>query len=82
MLTRIQKWGNSQGLRFPKTILEEAHIGLGDDVEVSAKAGQITIKAAVKLRGRYKLERLVAEMPADYCTAEESFGGPVGKEEW
>jgi len=24
MLTKVQKWGNSQGLRFPKTVLEEA----------------------------------------------------------
>ena len=25
MLTKIQKWGNSQGLRFTKALLEEAN---------------------------------------------------------
>ncbi|MBL4823880.1 MAG: AbrB/MazE/SpoVT family DNA-binding domain-containing protein [SAR324 cluster bacterium] len=38
MLTKMQKWGNSQGLRIPKIILEETKIGVGDEVEVFVKA--------------------------------------------
>jgi|TARA_B100000809_G_C14694494_1_gene371815 hypothetical protein len=34
----MQKWGNSQGLRIPKIILEETKIGVGDEVEVFVKA--------------------------------------------
>ena len=35
MLSKIQKWGNSQGLRFTKTLLQEAQINVGDEVSVS-----------------------------------------------
>ena len=30
MLTKVQRWGNSQGLRFTKAILEEARIDVRD----------------------------------------------------
>ena len=36
MVTKIQKWGNSQGLRLAKQVLEDAHISVGDDVDVTA----------------------------------------------
>lgn len=29
----VKKWGNSQGVRLPKSILEEAHIKENDEVE-------------------------------------------------
>ena len=35
MLTKIQKWGNSQGLRIPKTILEE--VDIGSEIALSAQ---------------------------------------------
>lgn len=35
MVTRVQKWGNSQGLRVSKEILEKAHIAVGDSVDCS-----------------------------------------------
>ena len=30
MLTKVRRWGNSQGLRFTKAILEEARIDVRD----------------------------------------------------
>jgi len=39
MLTKIQKWGNSQGIRFPKTLLDELQIHVGDEVNISVEAG-------------------------------------------
>ena len=81
MRAKIQKWGNSQGLRLPKSILEEASISIGDDVEIIAREGQIMVRPA-RARRRYRLEDLVARMPADYQVEEEPFGKPVGREEW
>jgi mRNA interferase MazF len=37
MVTKIQKWGNSQGLRFSRTVLQQAQIDIGDEVEVSVR---------------------------------------------
>ena len=41
MVTKIQKWGNSQGLRLAKQVLEDAHISVGDDVDVTVRDGLI-----------------------------------------
>ena len=50
MLGKIQKWGNSQGLRFTKALLQEAQINVGDEVSVSVKNGQIIVEPATKVR--------------------------------
>ena len=78
MVTRVQKWGNSQGLRLARHVLENAHIAVGDDVEVVVIKEQIVIKKAA--RQRFNLTEMVARMPKDYKVREESFGKPVGKE--
>ena len=82
MLTKIQKWGNSQGLRFPKTILEEAQIKVGDEVSVSVRDGKIIVETVNKVRGAYNLKELVSKIPEDYRAKETDWGPPVGKEEW
>jgi antitoxin MazE len=82
MLTKVQKWGNSQGLRFPKTILEEAQIGVGDEVNVTVQDGKIIVETVNKLRNTYDLKELVSKIPKDYRAEEIDWGRPVGKEEW
>ena len=82
MLAKIQKWGNSQGLRLPKSLLTDIGLEVGDEVEISVENGTVTITPAVKIRGRHKLEDLVARMPEDYQTSEIEWGEPVGKEAW
>ena len=82
MLTRIQKWGNSQGLRFAKSVLEEARISVGDRVRVSVREGRIIVEPASRVRGRYELKALVSRMPEEYSVEEADWGPPVGKETW
>ena len=82
MSTKIQKWGNSQGLRLAKNVLEDAHLGVGDEVDVVAQDGAIIISPVRKTRGRYRIEDLVARIPADYQASEVDWGEPVGKEAW
>ena len=82
MLTKIQKWGNSQGLRFTKTLLEEAQINVGDEVQVSVQKGRIIVEPVTKVRGKYDLKALVSKMPKGYQTEELDWGPPVGREVW
>lgn len=82
MLTKIQKWGNSQGLRFPKAVLEDAQIKVGDEVNVSVRDGKIIVETVNKVRGAYNLKELVSRIPDDYRAKEIDWGPPVGKEEW
>jgi len=41
MVTRVQKWGSSQGLRLPKQILESADLYIGDQSGVNSQKGLI-----------------------------------------
>jgi len=82
MVTRIQKWGNSQGLRLTKQMLEDAHISVGDDVDVTARDGLIVVAPVRRVRGRQNLKELVAKIPKSYETEELNWGRPVGREEW
>ncbi len=80
MVTKIQKWGNSQGLRLPKHVLESARMTVGDDVEILADEEEILIKK--KSKPKFDLAEMISRMPRDYQAREESFGKPVGKEDW
>ncbi len=82
MLAKVQKWGNSQGLRFPKAILEEVRVNVGDEVRVSVRGRKIIIEPVEKVRGKYDLKELVSRMPKNYRVEEVEWGVPVGKEEW
>jgi len=82
MVTKIQKWGNSQGLRISKEQLKKVFIRVGDEVEVDVKNGMIIIKPANHIRGKFSLKELTDRMPKKYQPYEEDWGIPVGKEIW
>ncbi len=63
MGTKVQKWGNSQGLRLAKQVLEEARISVGDPVDVSTRDGVIVIAPARRGRGRLRLEDVGSRIP-------------------
>lgn len=82
MHAKIQKWGNSQGLRVTKHLLAEVNLEVGDEVELVVERDCIVIKPARRVRGRYRLEDLVKRMPADAEPRELDWGSPVGNEAW
>jgi len=82
MLAKIQKWGNSQGLRLAKNLLTDVQLGVGDEVEISVKDGILIVTPANRIRGRHKLKDLVARIPENYQSSEVDWGEPIGKEVW
>ena len=82
MLTRIQNWWNSQGIRFFRTLLQKARVDEGDEVNVLVRKEQIVVKPLYKVRGQYDLKELVSRMPKRYQVEEMDWGSPVGKETW
>jgi len=82
MVTKVQKWGNSQGLRLPKQVLEDASISIGDAVDVSARDGIIVIAPVSRVRGKRNLQELVSRIPKNYKVREIDWGKPVGREAW
>ena len=51
MVTKVQKWGNSQGLRIARQVLEDARIAVGDDVDVTVREGVIVITPVRRVTG-------------------------------
>ena len=83
MLTTIQKWGNSQGVRLPKTILDVLLLQENDQVEVTAENDTIIIKkAARKRRAKKSLAQRFENYDGDYRCEEYDWGKPAGKEVW
>jgi antitoxin MazE len=82
MVTKIQKWGNSQGLRLARQVLEDACISVGDDVDVAVKNGMIVIAPVRRIRGKQSLQKLVSRIPENYKPEETDWGKPVGREVW
>ena len=82
MLAKIQKWGNSQGLRLAKHLLADAKLDVGDEVDISVKDGVMIVKPTKSMRGRHSLRDLVSRIPKDYESGEVDWGEPVGGELW
>ena len=80
----IRKWGNSQGIRLPKHILESCELEVGDTLHVEIKGKKLILSAAdkQKRKSQYKLDELLAQIPAGFKNDETDWGKPVGKEKW
>jgi len=78
-LTQIARWGNSLGLRLPKSVALEAQLDEGDTVAVSVKNGAIVIRPN---RPSYSLDKLVAKITPRNRHGETDWGRPVGDEAW
>jgi antitoxin MazE len=78
-VTQIAKWGNSLGLRLPKSVAREAQLDEGDTVDVSVKNGAIVIRPS---RPTYSIEELVAKITPRNRHDESDWGPSVGRESW
>jgi antitoxin MazE len=77
--TQVSKWGNSLGLRIPKSVAREAQLDEGDTVQVSVDNGAIVIRPS---RRRYSLDDLVRRITPKNRHVETHWGGPLGDEVW
>ena len=48
MLSQVSKWGNSQGIRISKKILNSANIGINENVEIKVKGNSLIIIPEMK----------------------------------
>jgi len=76
---QLVKWGNSQAVRIPKTVLEQARLQEGDELEIQVQEGRITLESPSP---KLTLESLVAGITRKNRHPEQSWSKPVGKEVW
>lgn len=81
MTATISSWGNSQGLRFPKNIMKELHLSIGDKMKVLIKDQKIVLEPIKQSREKYDINDLVKNIPNNYKTYEK-FDNKIGLEEW
>ena len=77
----ISKWGNSQGLRIPKEIINALKLNIGDKVRIVIENNRAVIEP-VKPKKSYSIEDLVANIPKDYQKEPEYLTTPMGREVW
>ena len=80
MIATIRKWGNSQGVRLPKILLDDLNMSEGNEVEILKQDNVIVIKHATQKRKT--IQELFAEYDEDYTPEEIDWGEPVGGEIW
>lgn len=79
MQTKIQKWGNSLGVRIPRAFAIEARIRPGSAVDISIDKGVLRIRPVVR---RYALKDLLVKIRSDNRHSEVSTGRRSGREVW
>jgi antitoxin MazE len=80
METRIQKWGNSLGVRIPKAFADEIGLKHNSTVEVMMKEGELIIKPVVERK--WTLEQLLDAVTEENIHHEWETGAAEGDEIW
>ncbi len=78
MASKLQKWGNSIGVRIPKSIMEKTNLDVNSEVEIEHKNGKIII---FPKHQSIQLGDLLSQITKDNLHSEDDFL-PEGKEVW
>jgi len=76
---QVVKWGNSQAVRLPKAVLEQARVHEGDELTVRVEDGRIALEPVTPAP---TLEHLIAGITPQNLHKEQVWGKPVGHEKW
>lgn len=80
MTTSIQKWGNSQGVRIPKMLLDAVKWSENEEVTITVYDGKLIIEKAKK--EKESIMELFENYEGEYTPEEVDWGKPEGKEVW
>jgi len=78
MIVRVQKWGNSLGVRIPKNLARESAIREGTEFEVTCDQGRIVLRPPKTP----SLKQLVAKIKPANRPEMADWGRSVGGEVW
>jgi antitoxin MazE len=78
MQRKVQKWGNSLGVRIPRGIAEELGLGAGTQVSLTAKDGELVLRPSRP--DRLRLPDLLAGITPENIHASIETGDAVWAE--
>ena len=80
MKVQVKEWGNSQGIRFPKAVLQEAGIAVNGMLNVEVENGKIVLYPEFRHK---TLEERIRESGCELSgIGELDWGEPQGNEVW
>ena len=82
MTTTIQKWGNSQGIRIPKMLLDSVNWSENEQIVIIADNGKLVIEKAKEHKRKNIKELFKDYKEEDYEPIEIDWGEPKGEEIW
>ena len=80
MITKIQKWGNSLGIRLPSVFTKELKLKENSAVEIKVADKKIVIEPVEIVQ--YDLDDLLSKVSEENIHKEVFIDGPEGKEIW
>lgn len=81
MKTTIQKWGNSQGIRIPKAILDTLKWSENEKVMILVQDNKLIIEKS-KEEQKKTIKELFQNFEGEYETIKIDWGNPEGEEIW
>lgn len=55
-LVTVKKWGNSLGVRIPKSVVDSLNLKINDELEISADLNSLTLKKVKQDQNRMTLQ--------------------------
>jgi len=74
---QVQKWGNSLGIRIPKSLALKVGLVEGSEVDLDVEDGHLVIKPKSA-----KLDELLSQVTPENLHKEVATGEPQGRESW
>lgn len=81
MTTRIQKWGNSQGVRIPKVLLDTINWAEDESIVILIQDNRLIIEKS-KDKKRKNIKELFKDFEGEYEPIDVDWGEPEGEEIW
>jgi len=78
---KIRKWGNSQGIRLPKSIMEACNMKVNDVLVVKTEPNKMILEVK-NSKNKITLKELFKDYHDDYKGQAYDWGNPVGNEIW
>ena len=79
-VSKIQKWGNSQGIRIPKKMLETLDLKVNDSISIEEAENCLKIKKVKEKLSN--IEKLFLNYEDKYEKIDLDWDNEVGKEIW
>lgn len=79
MTTNIQKWGNSQGVRIPKILLDTVKWNENEQIVILVEDNKLVIEKANNKK-RKNIKELFENYEGEYEPVQVDWGNPVGEE--